>query len=200
MAGAKKKGRPVATATPLQDQSPTKTSALLTEQDLAFKIRALLYDFRNFRTDHTSQERLSLTTDPLYISSPHFTPEEAARIKAAIVDTYTEMSEDAETENDGYEDEEQTVPTTSQPQIVEDMLHAKFAKFLEKRKASGDSRPCGPHDMAPIYKAIFGISKTELEDENFLRRLRKSGLQLCREESKSTGDVGAKKKKRGGHY
>ncbi|KAI1762814.1 putative C6 transcription factor [Hypoxylon sp. FL1150] len=199
MAGQKKKARPVAPATP-QGQSPTKTSTLVTDPNLGFRIRALLYDFRNFRTDQASRDRLSLTTNPLYISSPHFTPDEAARIRAAIVDTYTEMSKDPHAEN--YEVEDDETPTltptpTSEPQSVEHMLHATFARFLEKRRASGDSRPCGPHDMAPVYEAIFGVSRADLEEANFLRRLRKSGLRIDHEQNKPAGDVDTKKKRGG---
>ncbi|KAI4867208.1 putative C6 transcription factor [Hypoxylon rubiginosum] len=195
MAGARKKARSVAAATSIQHQSPIKTSIIVTDSNLGYKIRVLLYDFRNVRTDHASQERLSLTVDPLYISSPYFTQEEAACVRAATVDTYTENNEDPDARDP--ENNEKAIPIP-QSKTVEDMLHTKFAKFLEKRRASGDSRPCGPHDMAPIYESIFGISQTKLEDENFLCRLRKSGLQTDQNQNKSADEVGGKKK-RGGH-
>lgn len=59
---------------------------------------------------------------------------------------------------------------------VEQALYYKLANFLDKRKASGDARPCGPHDMVPIYSTIFGVTKEELRDERFLGRLRRSGV------------------------
>ncbi|KAI1780682.1 putative C6 transcription factor [Hypoxylon cercidicola] len=193
MAGARKKTKSTAATTPLQDQSPMNTSTIMMDSNLGYRIRALLYDFRNVNTDHASQERLSLTTDPLYISSPYFTEEEAGSVRAAVVDTYTEDNEDPDASFP--ECDEEATPIL-EPQTVE-MLHAKFAKFLDKRRASGDSRPCGPHGMAPIYESVFGVSRTGLGDENFLRRLRKSGLQRDQKQDKPAGDVGGKKKRGG---
>lgn len=59
---------------------------------------------------------------------------------------------------------------------LEQAIHNRLANFFDKRGASGDSRPCGPHDMVPIYMSVFGIGKEELRDERFLGRLRRSGL------------------------
>ncbi|KAI1502162.1 putative C6 transcription factor [Biscogniauxia marginata] len=176
MGGAMKKVKSSAgSVTHLQHQSPIKTSTVTTDLNLGYKIRVLLYDFRNVRTDHASQERISLTIDPLYISTPYFTQDEAALIKAAVVDTCTEINDDSYSR---ASDHKEKIIQVSQPQSVEDMLQANLANFLEKRRACGGSRPCGPHDMAPLYKSVFGVSRTELQGENFLRRLRKSGLQV----------------------
>jgi hypothetical protein len=59
---------------------------------------------------------------------------------------------------------------------AEEAIKARLAGFLSKRKASGDARPCGPHDLAPVYMRVFGVAKAEIEDERFLRRLRRSGV------------------------
>jgi hypothetical protein len=59
---------------------------------------------------------------------------------------------------------------------IEEAIKSCLVNFFEKRRASGDARPCGPHDMGPIYLAVFGISKGELKDEKFLSRLRRTGL------------------------
>jgi len=61
---------------------------------------------------------------------------------------------------------------------VEQAIHLHLAGFLEKRKASGDARPCGPHTLAPIYEAVFQVEKRELEDEKFLSRLKRVGLDF----------------------
>ena len=58
---------------------------------------------------------------------------------------------------------------------VERALHYKLANFIDKRKAIGTARPCGPHDIVPVYSSIFGITEG-LGDERFLRPLRRSGL------------------------
>jgi hypothetical protein len=56
---------------------------------------------------------------------------------------------------------------------VEEAITSSLANFLEKRKASGDSCPCGPHDMAPIYQQEFGIEKADIEDEKFFEQTSK---------------------------
>lgn len=60
--------------------------------------------------------------------------------------------------------------------VVEDTIHSRLANFFEKRRASGDARPCGPYDMGPVYKTGFGISTSDLQDERFLGRLKRQGL------------------------
>jgi len=113
----------------------------------------LIYDLRNVAKDQNSQRRIGATTDELYISEPYFSAAEAARIKTTKVDIPEELD----------------VP--AQNSTVEEAITTRLANFFEKRKASGDSRPCGPHDMAPVYQWVFGIDKEELEDDNFLSRL-----------------------------
>ncbi|KAI1204887.1 putative C6 transcription factor [Annulohypoxylon truncatum] len=184
MAGGKEKGKRTAAAPApahLQEQTRTTTSVIRADPNLGYKLRVLLHDFRSIRTNRAAQERISQTIDPLYISAPYFTPEEATRIKGAIVNTYTNINEciDGQDFGEDSEQEEKTKPVfQSQTQTAEEMIQSHFANFLEKRKPSGDSRPCGPHDMAPIYQSIFGIAGTELEEENFLRRLRRAGLKM----------------------
>lgn len=68
------------------------------------------------------------------------------------------------------------IPLIKASKTVEQAIHERLAGFFDKRKASGDSRPCGPHDMAPIYENVFNVEPSELRDERFLSRLRRSGL------------------------
>ena len=76
--------------------------------------------------------------------------------------------------------------------------------FFEKRRASGDARPCGPHDMGSIYLAVFGVSKEELKDDKFLSRLRRAGLPRLDEEVTGKNDeqifqkAGKKGREKGG--
>ncbi|KAK7985367.1 hypothetical protein PG996_005391 [Apiospora saccharicola] len=83
------------------------------------------------------------------------------------------------------------------PESVETAIQKAMANFFEKRKASGDARPCGPHDLAPIYEAVFGIEKEEVQDERFLSRMRRQGLPPIDDDTKlavAAGPVGNKKK------
>lgn len=93
---------------------------------------------------------MTSTTDEQYISAPHFTSAEADQIKATLGD--------------------------KQNHKIEEIIKSSFVNFFEKRKASGDSCPCGPTDLAPIYLEVFGVERVEIEDERFLSRLRRSGL------------------------
>lgn len=146
---------------------PATTSAVSADPNLGYKLRVLIHDFRQVATNHTSQHRISNTIDALYISSPYFTPNEAAAVKRAIVDTVTRVAD-----KDGI-----SLVNFNPGQTAESVIQSAMANFFDKRRASGDARPCGPHDMAPIYEAIFGIERGETDGERFLGRLRRSGLE-----------------------
>lgn len=145
---------------------PATTSTLKSDPNIGYKIKVLLYDLRNITKDRASEQRTMNTVDELYISTPYFTFEEAAHIKSAVVDSNLVNNDDFSTALRG----------NIQQLTVEEAIHASLKGFFEKRKASGDARPCGPHGMAPIYEEIFGIPREELQDERFLSRLRRQGL------------------------
>ncbi|KAM0802260.1 hypothetical protein BDR22DRAFT_843951 [Usnea florida] len=65
---------------------------------------------------------------------------------------------------------------SSEMTIVEEAIDNLLAHFFDKRRASGDSRPCGPHDMVPVCMSVSCMYKEELKDECFMSRLRRSGL------------------------
>ncbi|KAK6820946.1 C6 transcription factor [Apiospora arundinis] len=169
-------------ANPASYGIPSKTAAeVASDANLGYKIKVLIHDLRNVSKDASSQQRTLQTTDELYISSPYFTPEEAAMIKGATCDL--------------EEDDQLPKATTS----VESAIQKAMANFFEKRKASGDARPCGPHDLAPIYETVFGITKEEVHDEKFLSRLRRQGLPPVEDEPQPTvaaSLVGGKKKQK----
>lgn len=91
-------------------------------------------------------------------------------------------------------------PNEEAPQktlTVEEAITSCLQNFFAKRRASGDARPCGPHDMGPVYKAVFGITTAELKEEKFLSRLRRTGLGQSNGETVERGGK-KKQKKRGG--
>ena len=122
------------------------------DEDLWFRTRVLVHDLCHFAKDKNAQERLSQTTDAQYLSMPYYSDEQVAVVKAALVE----------------------VDGTSI--AMEQAITERLQDFFEKRKASGDFRPCGAHTMAPIYLLCFGLEKAEIEDRKLLSRLRKSGL------------------------
>ncbi|KAL8993051.1 MAG: hypothetical protein Q9169_006631 [Polycauliona sp. 2 TL-2023] len=143
----------------------TELSDIKENADIWYRVQVLLHDLSNVGNDVLSEKRLSATTNELYISAPYFTDAEAAKI----------LSTSVETSDPG---EKSIAPSSNSPATatIQDIIHRRLANFFEKRKASGDSRPCGPHDMLPIYLEVFKVSKEDLKDEKFLGRLRRSGL------------------------
>ena len=134
-------------------------SDLKQDPDLLYRIRVLFYDLRNMPTNRASEHRSPRTTNELYISDPYFTPSQANLIKAANTQEYMKAELDEGVDDDEMAKEEEAM---REPQPVEKAIKARLTNFFEKRRASGDSRPCGPHDMAPIYESVFGINRSEL--------------------------------------
>jgi hypothetical protein len=167
----------------------TTLSDLKQDKDLWYKINVLIYDLCNIKTNPSSESRTLLTTDELYISGPYFTASESALIKATIIQdignagvtTETDESEETNQEITAIEEAASaedlgSLTVEREPKMIVEAIKERLARFFDKRRASGDSRPCGPHDMAPIYESVFSILHSELQDERFLGRLRRSGL------------------------
>ncbi|ETS86969.1 hypothetical protein PFICI_00797 [Pestalotiopsis fici W106-1] len=179
MAKSKNRGpKPMAASSAAS--SPQTTSALGNNPFLGYKIRVLLHDLRSMSKDRASEQRTLATTDALYISGPYFTPEEVTCVKNAVIDHEIPSIEDNEYGDNGEQDDEpsryKAATGISHPATVETAIHTRMARFLDKRKASGDARPCGPHDIAPLYEAVFGIQQDEMRNEKFLARLQRQGL------------------------
>ncbi|TVY40016.1 hypothetical protein LOCC1_G004735 [Lachnellula occidentalis] len=181
-----------------QNETKTTLSDLQSYFDLWYRVCVLLYDLSNIATDRAAEARTLCTTDELYISGPYFTAEESLRIKSTLVSAPTQ-DEVPEFEALTLEDvPAKEKPRTSGIMSIEEAIHLCLKSFFEKRKASGDARPCGPHDMAPIYREVFGVSKDGLRDEKFLSRLRRVGLGKQLEEKSVDGSSSGKQKKKGG--
>ncbi|KAK3064488.1 hypothetical protein LTS18_006791 [Coniosporium uncinatum] len=158
--------------------------------------------------DKASEARILSTTNELYISGPYFSDFEAERIRSAIVEgRKCSDGEDTNMETAMPEDQRAiglhlvTKPNEATTTLtIEQAIQDRLSNFLEKRRASGDARPCGPHDLGPVYKEVFGIPQAELKDEQFLVRMRKSGLgKPGKEPSKRVRDkeMGKKSTKKG---
>ncbi|KAL8648841.1 MAG: hypothetical protein Q9210_004756 [Variospora velana] len=170
----------------------TALSEIQSNPDIWYRVQVLLHDLSNVGNDVLSEKRLSATTNELYISAPYFTETEATQILSTLVEPSSGS-------------EELIAPS---PNIltatIQDTIHQRLAHFFDKRKASGDSRPCGPHDMLPIYLDVFKLQKGDLKDEKFLGRLRRSGLgDLVSKNARNAtdgrdgpGDIGEQGKKR----
>lgn len=133
---------------------------------LGYRLKILLYDLQNLNQNPQSARRLNATTDVHYLSEPYFTPEQADAVKQAAV---CEISQE---ETTGY--------ILSKPMIgrtVQEAIQLHLGGFLAKRHGSNDKRPCGTHDILPLYMALFGLDKACLEDERFLGRLKKDRLK-----------------------
>ena len=166
----------------------TNLSVLRQELELWYRLHVLLYDLNNVAKDPFSEKRLCSTTNELYISEPYFTDSQAIRIRTAIVDgvfgnadeaTTNVTAEAGERETTNSSQSDSTSSILNKDATVEEVIHTSLSHFFDKRKASGDARPCGPHDMLPIYLSVFNVGKEELKDDRFLSRLRRSGLGDC---------------------
>lgn len=141
------------------------------------------------------------TTDELYISAPYVTPEEALLIKNTVVSRpiLTDIPEfealefDEDINSGTNEPPKEVAPEKTL--TIEQAITSCLQNFFAKRRASGDARPCGPHDMGPIYKAVFGIRTEELNDEKFLGRLRRTGLGQSNDKTANYEVKGKRKKK-----
>ncbi|KAM3497281.1 hypothetical protein MY10362_009364 [Beauveria mimosiformis] len=150
---------------------PTTTSAVAADPFLGFKMRLLIHDFINVDKDANAARRINSTTHPHYISLPYFSQQQAYAVEAAIVDTIPAVEQDQ-----GHEQEHLAVLASipsQQGQRFDVALGAFFQNFFEKRRASGDARPCGPRSLAPVYALLFGIDMKELYSAKFQRRVRK---------------------------
>ncbi len=59
---------------------------------------------------------------------------------------------------------------------IEEAIKEQRVGFFDKGRSSGDSRPRRPHDIAPVYEAVFEIGKIDLVDEKFFLRAEKVGF------------------------
>jgi hypothetical protein len=170
------------------------------DADLWYRVHVLLHDLSNVALDSNAEKRISTTTHELYISSPHFTESESIMIRTALLD---DIADAEATKVEGASNLDDSSSPAQSEVTIKEAIHSRLSDFFDKRKAGGDARPCGPHDMVPIYGSVFGIRIEELKDERFLSRLRKSGLgdSQCRGESMSEGKAAAnddgKKRKKG---
>lgn len=161
---------------------PSTTSAIAGDSVLGYKIRVLLHDFLNVTKDHNAELRLNSTTDEHYISSPYFDEAQAIAIKAAIVDIHVDNHDTSIPSFDVDENlDEDRLETREATEIIrgktlEAATRVVLQNFFEKRRASGDGRPCGPHHLAPLYASLFGIDMAETQDSKFLNRLRRAGV------------------------
>lgn len=162
------------------------TTAIASDSTLGYKIRVLLHDFLNITKDPNAGRRINATTDEHYISLPYFSPSEATMVKAAIVDVDLSQHQlSAVMPAEIYvDDEDDRAGDSSLKSAIEhleentfdEVVRALLQSFIDKRRASGDARPCGPHHLAPMYASLFGIDLKDIQNEKFLSRLRRAGI------------------------
>lgn len=152
----------------------TTTSAIAKDPILGYRLRVLLYDFLNITKDPNSEKRINSTTNEYYLSGPYFDETRATTLKGAIIDIELDGLDEADADADA----DVIDHITQQGQSFETAVRVLFSSFIDKRRASGDTRPCGPHHLAPMYAKFFGIDMDELKDAKFLSRLRRVGLRI----------------------
>lgn len=171
MGKKKSKNNSTETASSAPANALITTSTVATDPILGYRIRVLLHDFLNVTQDSRSQKRLNSTIDEHYISGPYFDEGQAAMVKAAIIDVDIVKHVAA----DYIEDIDRDL-ISQQGNSFEAAIRTLLGGFLDKRRASGDARPCGPHHLAPLYAKFLGIDLEELKEDKFLGRLRRAGI------------------------
>lgn len=159
-----------ANAQPKPGNTPKTTSQLSVDPILGFKLRVLIHDLLSVTKDPSAAVRLNTTTHEHYVSLPYFTTDEAAQVQNATLDSIPYLQHVHGCEDGSFSPEGLVGKT------VQDALAMLLSGFLDKRRASGDARPCGPHHLAPLYAALFGIELHEVRDDKFLGRLRRNGV------------------------
>lgn len=162
------------------------TTAIASDSSLGYKFRVLLHDFLNITKDPNAGRRINATTDEHYISLPYFSPSEASVVKSAIVDVDLSQHQlSAVMPAEIYIDDEEGGAGDSnlesaighiKEKTFDEVVKALLQSFVDKRRASGDARPCGPHHLGPMYASLFGIDLKDIGDEKFLSRLRRAGI------------------------
>lgn len=166
---------PVAVASTSTLPGLTSTIAIAADPTLGYKIRVLLYDFLNVTKDPNSERRINSTTDEHYVSAPYFDHDQAMVVKAAIVDADLSKHDPKISDyTDGENNENSSKSCRLEGQAFDVAVRTILNRFIDKRRASGDARPCGPHDLAPLYASLFGIGMEEIQDSKFLSRLRRA--------------------------
>lgn len=149
------------------------TSSVAADPILGYRVRVLLHDFLNLTKDPGAERRINATTDEHYISTPYFDELQAAAVKAAIVDVELAQYDPTANMDENLGQEDTEGGQGSDPDVASQKgrsfdaaARALLNSFIEKRRASGDARPCGPHHLAPLYASLFGIDMEELKDSS----------------------------------
>ena len=150
----------------------TTLSSLRQDTDLWYRVCVLLNDLSTYRVDPSAERRLLKTTHELFISAPYFSESDAVKVRTTPIQTTIKV---ATTEEQWASGSQETPFSSSKMTTLEEAVHNRLAKVFEQHRASGDSRPCVPYDIVPVYMSFLGINKEELRDERFLRRLRRRG-------------------------
>ena len=150
----------------------TTLSSLRQDTDLWYRICVLLNDLSTVWDDPLAERCLSKTTHELYISAPYFSEFDAVKVLTTQIQNTVEV---ATTEDQWASGFQETPLSSSEMTTLEEAIHDRWARFVAMRRASGNSRPAGPHHMLPIYMSVLGIKKEELKDGRFLSRLWRYG-------------------------
>ncbi|KAK7441937.1 UMTA methyltransferase [Colletotrichum acutatum] len=157
------KQKPTMAQAPVSTSPKLTTSSINVDPILGYKIRVPIHDFLKEAKDPDAQERMNSTTEANYISGPYFDQEQAKQVREATVDVELSISISAATQDnhEGDETGESGLRIRIHGLIVEEAIETVMNGYLDKRRASGDARPCGPHDLAPYTGTAVQMSAPE---------------------------------------
>jgi len=157
-------------------KTTTIADLMTAPNNLWYRIHVFVHDLRRFKDNETSRTRLDSIADPSYIGAPYFTAEEAATLKATVVDGEKTLA-----------------------RVLEETLDRKLETRMKKRVESGDFRVCAAHDLAPVFEKTFNINEKQLAKNGRFQKLLKGGLVLGAGQTfKGVGKSKGNDKKQGG--
>ena len=150
----------------------TTLSSLRQDTDLWYRICVLLHDLCTYCDDPSALRRLDLTTDKLFICAPYFSESDAVKLLTTRIQNTVEV---ATTEEQWARGSQKSPLSSSEMTTVEEAIKKQWTGFFDNRRASGKSRSCPWYYMVPIYMSVLGITREELKDSRFLRRVWRHG-------------------------
>ncbi|OHE95620.1 methyltransferase domain-containing protein [Colletotrichum orchidophilum] len=150
------KEKPVTAQELSSTPSKPTTSSISADPVLGHRVVILIHNFLQSAKEPDAQRRMDAKADVNYMSGPHFDEDHVKKVGESTMNVEFPTTTTTTTQvNYDDENEESHAKLKIKGLSVDDAIKTLMKGFLDKRRASRDSRCCGSHDVAPIYEAFF---------------------------------------------